>query len=246
MSENPGAILFDFGGTLFSYRSIGAKSIGLLQRAAERLGVSADLPTLGRAYREASRAAYKEFAPRPYYLHRDLFVDTFRRFAESLGTDPSPAYLDWHHEEQRSLLLESFELRPDCKETLDVLRGRGLHVGVVSNIDDDYLGPMIRQAELDTRLDSWTSSEEAASCKPDSRIFEHALAKAGMEPGRVVFVGDSREHDVAGARAMGMTTVLITEPDASPPGEGVGDAPEPDHVIQRLGELLVLVDGAEG
>ena len=45
---------------------------------------------------------------------------------------------------------------------------------------------------------------------------------------------------------MGMTTVLITEPDASPPGEGVGDAPEPDHVIQRLGELLVLVDGAEG
>ena len=46
--------------------------------------------------------------------------------------------------------------------------------------------------------------------KPYPAIFEHAIATAAMGPdARVVMIGDSPEHDVAGARAMGLPTLLV-------------------------------------
>ena len=241
MTDRFQAALFDFGGTLFSYRRVGAEAIDLIRRGAERLGVESELATLGKAYREASRAAYEAFGRRPFYLHRDLFQDTFRRFAAQLGTSATPELLDWYYEEQRVLLLEGFELREGCVEILQSLRDQGLHVGVVSNIDDDYLVPMLERAGLAHVLDAWTSSEEAASCKPDPGIFQHALRKADACPEDVLFVGDSREHDVAGARRLGMTTVLIQEAGATAPGAGVGEAGEPHHVIESLAEVVPIL-----
>jgi HAD superfamily hydrolase (TIGR01459 family) len=46
--------------------------------------------------------------------------------------------------------------------------------------------------------------------KPYRAIFEHAVAIAAMDAGaRVVMIGDSPEHDMAGARAMGLSTILV-------------------------------------
>jgi HAD superfamily hydrolase (TIGR01459 family) len=46
--------------------------------------------------------------------------------------------------------------------------------------------------------------------KPYPAIFEHAIATAAMGPdARVVMIGDSPEHDVAGARARGVPTLLV-------------------------------------
>jgi putative hydrolase of the HAD superfamily len=113
-------------------------------------------------------------------------------------------------------------------------------VGVVSNIDDDYLDPMIERADLAELLHDWTSSEEARSCKPHDAIYRLACAKAGVDPERVLFVGDSPEQDVAGARALGMVTALIREEGAPPPGSGVGARAEPHHEIVKLAEVLPL------
>jgi HAD superfamily hydrolase (TIGR01459 family) len=46
--------------------------------------------------------------------------------------------------------------------------------------------------------------------KPYPAIFDHAIVTAAMGPGaRVVMIGDSPEHDVAGARAMELSTLLV-------------------------------------
>ena len=173
------AAFFDFGGTLYSYQNPGLSLRYIIGELAERLDLDASRQELRDAYLAASRAAALEFAPRPYYLHRELFGNTYRRFAEALGASPDPGLLRWCCEQQRERVLENFELRPDCIETIETLRGAGLHVSIVSNIDDDYLDPMVERAGLDQVLDAWTSSEEAGSCKPDPRIFRHALGKAG-------------------------------------------------------------------
>ncbi len=152
-------------------------------------------------------------------------------------------YLDWFHDTQRELVTTTFELRDDCIDTLSALRERGLNVSIVSNIDDDYLQPMVRSAGLDGHLDAWTSSEEAESCKPDSRIYHHACEKAGCAPEEVLFVGDSREQDIVGALGVGMTTALIREPGATPPGEGVGQSSDPHHEVEQLSQILAIVGG---
>jgi HAD superfamily hydrolase (TIGR01509 family) len=238
------AVFFDFGGTLFSYRNVGGSTGRLIFDAVARLGVAPEPGRVASAYRDATRDAYLALQDRPYYLHRALFEDTWRRFAIGLDVRPDDLWVSGLIDAQRRLVTEGFALREDCKSTLESLRAAGLHVGIVSNIDDDYLDPMIERAGLAELLDDWTSSEEARSCKPHEAIYRVACAKAGgIAPERVLFVGDSPEQDIAGARALGMTTALFREEGAPPPGSGVGARGEPHHEIATLAEVVPLALG---
>ena len=120
---------------------------------------------------------------------------------------------------------------------LAALRRQGLHLGIVSNIDDDQFQPLWERIGLGPQFDAVTTSEEARSCKPHPGIYRHALGKAGdLSPEEVVFVGDSLEFDVAGANAIGMTTVLIGEPPSQAEADG-----DPDYVIETIPELLQII-----
>jgi len=70
--------------------------------------------------------------------------------------------------------------------------------------------------------------------KPDPRIFEAALAGAGADPSTTVHVGDQPANDVAAARAVGITPVLI---------DRFARYPEPDdaHRVEDLAGLVQLV-----
>lgn len=45
--------------------------------------------------------------------------------------------------------------------------------------------------------------------KPQPRIYRTCLAKLGLDPSRVVAIGDSLEHDIAGAQGAGIDSVFI-------------------------------------
>ena len=243
MSGAVRAIFFDLGGTLFSYGQIGLWTIDALKGAAARLGVEARTRDIVIAYRDASEEAGRHYLDQSFYLHRDLFRDTFRAMAERLGRESSDSFLDETERDFREALVGNMVLRDDCLSTLGALRERGLYLSIVSNIDDDYLIPMVDRTGLDAVLDHWTSSEEARSCKPDSRFFYVSIAKAGCTAREVLFVGDSLEHDVVGANRVGMRSALIVdENNANPLGSGEVDV-APDHEIESLAELLELVAG---
>jgi HAD superfamily hydrolase (TIGR01509 family) len=192
---------------------------------------------------QATRQANERYVNRPFYMHRALFLDSYRLFANAFGQEASGEFLDWFYEAQRETVVGKLVLREDCLATLHALRDRGLILSLVSNIDEDYLEPMLRSLGLFSLLDHWTSSEEAQSCKPDPNIFHHALRKAGCRKEEVMFVGDSRVHDIQGARLLGMTTVLITEEGGVSQLDDEDFDAQPDHVIASLCELLDLVGG---
>lgn len=234
------AAFFDFGGTLYSYRNEGLGLREVLGSLLEKLGAAAEPDRVRDAFRAASRDAYAAHLEREYYLHRDLFEDTYRRFAVAItGEEPSADLLRWCHVRQCERVIANFELREDCLSTLRALREAGLHVAIVSNIDDDYLVPMIERARLHEHLDAWTSSEEARSCKPHEKIFHAALDKAGCRPEKALFVGDALEADVAGANPLGMTTVYLRA-DGLPPAPP--DGPQPRHTVDRLTDVLRVAD----
>jgi FMN phosphatase YigB (HAD superfamily) len=79
--------------------------------------------------------------------------------------------------------------------TLDAARAG---VAVVSNIDDDYL-PDARRAGLTGRLHHWTSSEARSASR--TRASTATPAQGRLRAEQVLFVGDSPEQDIAGARA---------------------------------------------
>jgi putative hydrolase of the HAD superfamily len=231
------AVFFDLGGTLFSYRSINSHFDGVLERLARGRGVERPLDELRQAYRTAMMRVMGEWAPRPFYLHRELFTEAHVQFLRNVGIEAQASDLDVQHSQGSVLGEPEIAPRPDAAETLAALRDRGLHVQIVSNIDNDQFDAVWPHLALDSHVHAITTSEEAGSCKPHAGIFELALAKAGRpDPASVVFVGDSLVHDVGGARALGMTSVLIGEPPRGAPEHLV-----PHHVIANLCELLDLV-----
>ncbi len=232
------AVLFDLGGTLYDYGSIGPGNLDAIAEVAAAVGIGASRQELGKAYREALGRVYREYLPRPYYLHRDLFRDALVAMAAEFG-----ATLEEPHFERYAAARDGARpmvLREGVYDTLAELRRRGLHLGIVSNTDADALKSVAKTARLGEYFDSLLSSEEAGSCKPDQRIFREALRRAGCEPGEALFVGDDRMADVAGANAVGIPSVLLWHrTDRELPDR----EPRPTHVIRAIPEVLGLVSG---
>jgi HAD superfamily hydrolase (TIGR01549 family) len=208
-----------------------------LRFVGDTIGVTATDDELRASYRVGLGVAYRSVAGRPYYLHRDLFGEAFLAMARSFGGELHHEQVEHAVDRQYEATIEAAELRADCLDSLRGLREDGLHVQIVSNMDDEQLVRLVRRLGLDKAIDAYTSSESARSCKPDPGIYECALEKAGCSPTQVLFVGDSPAHDVAGPQSMGMLAALL----AGEPRSRVEDC-SPDFVIERLGQVLNIVE----
>ena len=235
-------MLFDLGGTLFSYAG-GREMRHSIFETAKAIGLDAQPREIGLAWQSASESVTREFSQRDYFLHRDLFLETLRTFAGAFDASVPEPVAEKFHEMQRAAVVDHLPIRLDCLETLRTLKARGTYLAIVSNIDDDYLDPLVQKHGLDEVLDHWTSSEEAKSCKPDVAIYHYALKKAGLVPSETLFVGDSLHHDIAGARAAGMRSARIIEEGITTPlTSGLKVTAQPDYEISELAQLIDLVE----
>ncbi|MGD1886396.1 MAG: TIGR01459 family HAD-type hydrolase [Cohaesibacteraceae bacterium] len=84
--------------------------------------------------------------------------------------------------------------------------------------------------------------------KPHRPVFERLLQSLGARAEHCLMVGDSMEHDIAGAQGIGMASAFVTSGLHASEFEGITDASAlagaiasaqgllpPDHVINRLG-----------
>ena len=88
-------------------------------------------------------------------------------------------------------------------------------------------------------FDHFSFSDEVGWYKPAPTIFRHALdGLGGVDPSRAAHVGDLRRTDVAGARAMGMTSVRYR-------GiyDDTSDAPDADVVCDTHDEVAEVLLG---
>lgn len=235
-------VMFDLGGTLCSYEA--REQMGQANGAALlRLGFDPAAPEVRAARRAASEEVQRVYATRRSFRHTDFFRDRLARTAELLGAAAPAAVLDQFDVENVRNIIEHMPPRRDAADTLQGLVERGLYRAVVSNADDTWLGPVLERHGLADLVVHWTSSEEAGSCKPDTAIYECALTKAERTAAEVLFVGDSLQHDIAGANAVGMRSVLIVNEGATTPlAHGLEATATPDFEIHQLGDVLGMVD----
>jgi putative hydrolase of the HAD superfamily len=88
------------------------------------------------------------------------------------------------------------------------LRAAGVKIGIISNWDS-RLARIFDGLGLTPLVDTVLSSAVVKLHKPDPRIFELACKRIGVRPQACAHVGDHYYSDVLGARAVGMTPVLI-------------------------------------
>jgi putative hydrolase of the HAD superfamily len=97
---------------------------------------------------------------------------------------------------------------PSAAAALAAAREAGLVTGVISNSNgslESLLQSLGFLPYLDVVLDSGVVGVE----KPDPRIFRLALDRAGVAAHEAAFVGDLYSIDVLGARAAGLSAVLL-------------------------------------
>jgi putative hydrolase of the HAD superfamily len=105
-------------------------------------------------------------------------------------------------------------------QTLEELRRRGVAVGLVSNCTED-VAIAWEGSPFTGHLDVTVFSATAGCMKPDSRIYELALAGLGVAASEALFVGDGANDELAGARRVGMTPVLVQPEGEAPRWEGL-------------------------
>ena len=144
------------------------------------------------------------------WLYFDLIL-------EQAGVTPDArtgqALAELHEYHQRSNLWEY--MPDDVLPALRELRALGLQLVVVSNANGtvEALARRIGITEcVECVLDSFVEKVE----KPDPRFFEIALERSGARRESTIHVGDLYEVDVVGARAAGITPVLLDAADLYP------------------------------
>lgn len=144
--------------------------------------------TVARSNHEAFRTLYQcELAS---------LVETLTDFGQY--PDPAPFLID---------LEEYWHNPPIHSDALEFLREVDLPTCCISNADTKPLLAAIQRHHL--RFDAVISSEVVRCYKPDPAIFQHALHALGLRADRVLHVGDSLHSDIAGAAAVGITSVWI-------------------------------------
>lgn len=94
-------------------------------------------------------------------------------------------------------------------EFLEFLRQKHIRTGVISNIP--YSGQAVERRIRETvpghTFEFIITSSEYCFRKPNKRIFQLALEKAGLQAEDVWYIGDNYECDVVGARKAGIFPV---------------------------------------
>jgi putative hydrolase of the HAD superfamily len=99
-----------------------------------------------------------------------------------------------------------FELYPDVAGTLDVLRGHGLRIGLLSNTARDLDAFVVHHG---LAVDALLTSRTHGKTKPHEAIFLDILGRLEVSADEAVMVGDSLEDDIDGAHAVGMRALLV-------------------------------------
>ncbi|MGP6156450.1 MAG: HAD family hydrolase [Vulcanimicrobiaceae bacterium] len=80
-------------------------------------------------------------------------------------------------------------------------------------------------------------SEDTGRRKPECAAFESLAAVLALPLDRIWFVGDDPYEDVTGAAQAGLHAIWLRPPGAPLPA----GAAEPEHAIERIGEILSLL-----
>jgi putative hydrolase of the HAD superfamily len=125
----------------------------------------------------------------------------------------------------------------DAYSVLKELHGK-YKTGIVSNFAiPECIHKLISIYGLGGFLDIIVISAEINRRKPDPTIFNIALSNLGVAAQDSVFVGDTPDVDVKGAKSVGMKAILI---ERRPIKSNIED--KPDATIKKLRDILEVLE----
>jgi HAD superfamily hydrolase (TIGR01662 family) len=201
-----------------------------LVRGLARNGISVSLEDIRRAY----EAVYREILARnslrevtyDVVLSRTLgLCGYFLKPTDKAVADAAEAFMEcW---------IQARTMEKSVPSILRTLK-RKYSLGVVSNL---AYAPAVKKTlerfSVANYFKAIIVSADVRWRKPSQKIFKKALRTMGISASETVYVGDELDHDVAGAKKVGMHTILLKRPSTNM----AASSAKPDAIVNDWKEL---------
>ncbi|HOE52114.1 MAG TPA: HAD family hydrolase [Methanomassiliicoccales archaeon] len=231
------AVLFDLGHTLIDYYHDWSgpeeRIVSRLHRLAMEAGGRMQEPEFRRSVLEILRQNRDRKA-------QDMVEIPLERVLESIfgsaGCDWDESLVQDGLELFYEALREDRSLVPGTVEMLERVREKGYSIGLISDVawglPSEYPLRDIRHFGLDRYFDDMIFSSDVGLRKPNPRMFKMAMLNLGVGRDEAMYVGNSLQADIRGARAVGIRAVLKRSGYFQP-----DDSIVPDHTVDDWKEL---------
>jgi putative hydrolase of the HAD superfamily len=231
----PQVIFFDAAGTLFHVKgSVGEIYLEHARRYGVRASAGDIQQAFSRAFSDAPPLTFSVNDPKEIQACErlwwfDVVHNVFYRVGMFDGFD------DYFDEVFKYFAgADAWSLYPETISALQALEDRDIEMGIVSNFDSRLYEILIGLG-IDRFFESVTLSTSAGAAKPSPQIFQRALGKHGVPSSDAIHIGDSIREDVEGAKAAGLTGILLDRHDALSVPTGI-------LKVRDLHELVTLLD----
>lgn len=228
------AVLFDIDDTLYATGAFARQARANAVRAMIEAGLELPEPLVQRELDEV----IAEFSSN-YEHHYDKLL---QRLSPQVVLRANPALIvaagvaAYHDTKFRELA--PF---PDVPPLLEHIRAHGRRLGIVTH------GLTVKQAEKLVRLGlvrfldprAIFISDQIGISKPNPKLYQSALRALGLPAERVMYVGDSPEHDVHPPRSLGIVTVWARRAAKAKLPRGSSGA---DYEVDDFGELRAILE----
>lgn len=135
-----------------------------------------------------------------------VLADLFRQHgvhkdADALGLNAAQVF--------RIASTEYILLYDGVTDALKALRQAGFRLWLLSNAQHAFTAYELRLLGLDKLFDGIYLSSDFECRKPDSRFFCALLEEPHLDPHRCLMIGNDRDTDIAGAKAVGLDTLYL-------------------------------------
>ncbi|MXV62158.1 HAD-IA family hydrolase [Natronorubrum sp. JWXQ-INN-674] len=220
------AVFWDIGGVILDLESVQGAHAAFVADLVEEHDLEQDVEDAVDTWRTAVGNRFREREGTEFQSAREAYATGVEVLVgEDLPRERWQPTFDDHVE-------SSIEPVLGAVETIEVLAQRDVHVGVLSDVDDEAGKRMLERFGVRKHFDSITTSEEVGRTKPDPAMFETALEKADASPERSLMIGDRYDHDVKGAADVGLRGVAF----------GAEDGPAVSYRIESPEAVLEIVD----
>ena len=222
---------FDCGGTLLRVRP----SVGrIYSERAAALGFCVDEDLLNERFLEAWEASRRRSRERQFTCSDEILRDEWLQIvSHTFGETIPRENLGQVFEDLYEYFVapSAWTLDPGIRPMLEILRGKGIGLGILSNWDRRLKATLAKLDLLDL-FDQLVVSNEVGFEKPHAAIFDEAIEKSGCGPDNILHVGDSLEADILPAVELGLTAIWV-----KPPGPR-GGPPDGVHCCDTLTALV--------
>lgn len=229
------AVTFDVYGTLIDWEP---SIIDFLRSWSRRHGIDRQDAELLMAFDRARADIQRE---RPAHLYPEVLRRCFDRLCAEFDVAGDAA-----GRETLAAAPHTWPAFADSHAGLVALQARA-KIGALSNIDDASLQSSCRK--LDFAFDVVVTAERIGAYKPDWPHFHTALEdlhRLGIQPERVLHVGQSLRADITPANKLGMKCAWINRPGRllGLSGQGAAEA-KPGLTVLSLSELVAALTSDE-